>query len=223
MPHQSYFASLASGALGGDLTDDICKEFLLRRLAHCQHAFRVRIHAYLLLETEVLLLMTPGTPGGFSAFNEFLRTSYSEYFSVRFCCNNREPLTEPKVSLLHNHALVRNCQKYIERYAMVHRGYTHPGEYRFSSYCSNAFNLRPRGIERHRAFDEMFEEKRSALEKYRAFVAEDFADSSEPIIEERPRIGSRCPVTMNGFRFEKHRALTDINKSGTMPAIGRDA
>ncbi len=106
-PYRAYLTRLSSETLGGELVDDICKLFLLRRIVHCQRAFHIRIHAYLLLEKEIFLLMTPGTPSGFVAFSEFLRSTYSNYFSTRFSRAELLTSVRPAIVLLGSPELVR--------------------------------------------------------------------------------------------------------------------
>ena len=84
MPGKAYFTVIKEKAFGTGFFDDACKEFYLRRLLHCQNAFQVQLHAYLLMEKELFLIFTPSTPSGFDSFVRFLNDSYSRYYLIRF-------------------------------------------------------------------------------------------------------------------------------------------
>lgn len=214
--HRTYFASIGSGALGGELVDDVCKEFYLRRLLLCQNAFHVRVHAYVLMETQAMLLFTPSTPTGFAAFTRFLRRVYRSYYSIRFDRTQSSPYKEPTSCYLAGGQMIRDTQKFIERLAMEYGGADHPGEYRFSSYCGNAFNHRPRGLVRHRAFESLPGAGGRALEHYRRFIATPFSEEHARLLRGRLRIEDSLSEEFRAPRLEKSEALTDKVKSGTM-------
>lgn len=214
--HRTYFASIGSGALGGELVDDVCKEFYLRRLLQCQDAFHVRVHAYVLTKTRAMLLFTPSTPTGFAAFVRFLGRAYRNYCAIRFECSDPSPHSEPTSCYLPSGSLVRDTQKFIERLALEYCGADHPGEYRFSSYCGNAFNHRPRGLYKHRAFEKLPGTGVRALERYRRFIATPFGAEQSCLLKSRLGIGNSPSEEFRAPRLEKSAALTDIVKSGTM-------
>ncbi|MEX0963175.1 MAG: hypothetical protein WDZ52_03915 [Pseudohongiellaceae bacterium] len=212
----SYFTIIRQKTLCAGFFDDACKDFYLKRLLYCQHAYQVQLHAYVLMEREILLLFTPLAPSSFDTFIRFLNTSYNGYYFIRFerrvqAWRNRVP-----ICLLPNSNLVLDCQKYIERYVLKSECCNHPGEYRYSSYCSNAFFHKPKPLQQHRAVFEFMTKKGNTLESYREFIASPFIVEYERFLQSRLLKGRPLLSTRTGFRFEKTTALTDIKKDGTI-------
>ncbi len=218
--HRTYFALIRQRTLGSGFFDDICKEFYLRRLQQCQKAFNVQLHAYLLLDTRMLFLFTPQTPAGFHAFIEFLSESYNNYCSIRFERRVQAWQGSTPVLELATHNLIRDCQKFIERLVLRCGECSHPGEYRYSSYCANAFSSKPKYLVRHGAVTEMMRCEEYALEGYRAFIAAPFREEYERFLQSRLLHGSPLLKRRTAYRLEINRTLTDIDKSCTITHTG---
>lgn len=183
--YRTYFSCIEQKTQGTGFFDDTCKEFYLRRLLHCQNVFHVQLHAYLLLDKRIFLMFTPQTPTGFAALTRFLGQSYNNYYSIRFERRVHAWRCQTPVCQLPSNNLIRDCQKLIERYVLMHGRSQHPGEYRYSSYCTNAFSLKPGFLFRHRAFKELLIGKGSALESYREFIATEFREEYERYLQSR--------------------------------------
>tara|TARA_R110002073_G_scaffold108904_3_gene244620 strand:- start:56 stop:760 length:705 start_codon:yes stop_codon:yes gene_type:complete len=214
--HETYFTVISQRTLGSGFFDDACKEFYLCRLLQCQSAFHVHLHAYLLMEQRILLMFTPRTPFGFSAFTKFLSENYNDYYSIRFERRVQAWQKSMSICLLPSFNLIQDCQKFIERFVIKMEVSTHPGKYHYSSYCANAFSLRPKYLRRHQAIIELAHEDSCALESYREFIETPFREEHERFLDSRllhghPLLGKRIRN-----RLEEERALTDIDKSGTI-------
>lgn len=151
IPGKTYFGVIKQRTASTGFFDDACKEFYLRRLLICQNAYRVQLHAYILMEKKILLLFTPLTPSGFDSFARFLNGSYSRYYSIRFARDILAWQNEPLVCRLAGNKLVLDCQKFVERYVIDYSNESHPGKYGYSSYCANAFTHKPRFLRHHLA------------------------------------------------------------------------
>jgi REP-associated tyrosine transposase len=184
-PGETYFAVVREKTLGTGFFDDACKEFYLRRLLACQKTFHVILHAYLLMEREILLLFTPLTPKGASSYIRFLNRSYSEYYRIRFARSILAWQDAALTSCVPNGELILDCQKFLERYILKSDSISHPGEYRYSSYCENAFVLRPSSVMRHRGFREFIDIESNGLRAYRDFVASPFQEEYEKFLQSR--------------------------------------
>ena len=184
-PHRTYFSTIGQRTQCSGFFDDTCKEFYLRRLLQCQRVFHVQLHAYLLLDNRMFLMFTPETPSGFSAFTKFLAKSYNSYYSIRFERRVHAWQNSTTTCELSTDNLIRDCQKFIERYVIKHCDSMHPGEYHYSSYCANAFSLNPRYLSRHRAVEELLNNGHSTLESYREFVATEFREGYEQYLQSR--------------------------------------
>jgi putative transposase len=97
-----------------------------------------RIHAYVLMTNHVHLLVTPASVGGVSRMMQQLGRGYVGYFNTRH--HRTGTLWEGRFtsSLVDSDRYLLTCYRYIEmnpvRAAMV----AAPGDYRWSSYASNA-------------------------------------------------------------------------------------
>jgi len=216
---RAYFAVIKQGATGTGFFDDACKEFYLRRLLSCQNAYRVQLHAYILLEEELFLLFTPMTPSGFDSFIRFLNRSYSNYYSIRFARTVKAWRDEPSICLLPSDKLILDCQKFVERYVIDSEREVHPGRYRYSSYCANAFALNPNGLKRHRVFVRFMAEESGCLQEYRKFIATPFRIEYQLFLRGRLLSGRPLLNHKTASRLEKIGSLTDIEKNGTMAII----
>ena len=213
---KAYFAVIEQRTLGTGFFDDACREFYLRRLLNCQHVFRVKLHAYLLLRKELFLVFTPLTPSGFNTFVRFLNKSYSRYYSIRFARTVSVWRDEPAICRLPSERLVLDCQKFVE----IDSGREcHPGKYRDSSYCSNAFTIKQNDLRRHRAVERFITMETVCLQRYRDFIASPFRAEYARFLKSRLLSGRPLLDQKTLFRLEKNGSLTDIQKNGTMVVI----
>ncbi|MFT7470844.1 MAG: hypothetical protein ACI8XU_000737 [Kiritimatiellia bacterium] len=216
---ETYFAVIKEKTFGTGFYDDACKEFYLRRLLNCQNAFRVQLHAYLLMEKEVFLTFTPMTPSGFDSFVRFLNTSYSRYYLIRFARNISVWQNEPIACRLSDNSLVLDCQKYVERYVVDFSSKSHPGEYGYSSYCANAFTHKLGFLTRHRAVRQFIYIQANGLQRYRDFIAKPFLEEYGRHLRGRLLCGQLLLQQKSSLRLENSSTLTDIEKSGTIATI----
>ncbi|PCI77226.1 MAG: hypothetical protein COB20_08430 [SAR86 cluster bacterium] len=216
---KTYFAAIKQKTFGTGFFDDACKEFYLRRLLHCQNAFQVQLHAYLLMEKELFLIFTPLTPSGFDSFVRFLNGSYNRYYLIRFARSVLAWQNEPLVCRLSSDNLVLDCQKFVERYVLDFSNKGHPGEYGYSSYSANAFTRKPSFLKRHRAVRQFINIEVNGLQRYRDFIAKPFREEYERYLQSRLLWGLPLLQQKSSFRLENSRTLTDIEKSVTIATI----
>ena len=170
-PGQTYFLEHSTTAFGHCLFDDACCKFYLARMFNSLQQFHVALHAYCILPDRVCLLLTPRTPKG--AFN-LLRSvghQYNVYYRDRF---DRQGVvfTERVTSVaLQSSQAVLESQKHIERLPLGHALVAHPGIYRWSSYCANAFGAGSPALIRHRAYSEFILRSSTSHAAYRDFIA----------------------------------------------------
>lgn len=216
IPGKTYFANVGQKTFGTGFFDDSCKEFYLRRLLNCQNAFHVKLHAYLLMHKEIFLVFTPMTPSGFDSFARFLNGSYSRYYLIRFARRVSAWQNEPPICRLPSDNLILDCHKFVERHVLDVSSESHPGEYRYSSYCANAFTLKPNFLARHRAVRQFINLEASGLSRYRNFVATPFREEYARFLQSRLLCGQALLQRKSTSRLENYRSLTDIEKSGTI-------
>ncbi len=216
IPGKTYFAATRQRTLSTGFFDDACRDFYLRRLLSCQNAFGVQLHAYLLLEQEFYLLFTPLTPTGFDSFLGFLNRSYNRYYLTRFSRRVSVWQNEPALCLLPSDGLILDGHRFIERYVLDLANYDHPGRYRYSSYCANAFTQAPNSLQRHPVVCRFIRTGADGLKKYRDLIARPFRTEYERFLSSRLLWGRPLLQQRISIRLENNRALTDIEKSGTM-------
>lgn len=216
---KTYFAIVKEGVSSTGFYDGICQEFYLCRLLHCLNAYQVKLHAYLLQPKEIFFLFTPLTPNGFYSLVHFLNRSYSDYFSNRFSRTVRVWRDDPALSLVPSSGLVLDCQKFIERYPLTICSHRHPGEYKFSSYCSNAFIRNPKYLLPHSSFRDYLSKDKEPLKRYRAFIDRPFSPAYLRYLESRLMFGRPLLSAKAQLRLEKCNALTNKNKNGKMMSM----
>ena len=216
MPGETYFTVIKEKAFGTGFFDDACKEFYLRRLLHCQKAFHVQLHAYLLMEKELFLVFTPSTPSGFDSFVRFLNDSYSRYYLIRFARRVFAWQNEPLVCRILGDNLTLDCQKFVERHVLDFNSESHPGEYGYSSYCANAFTYKPIFLKRHRAVRQFINIDTNGLQRYRNFIARPFREEYHLLLRNRFLCGKSLLQHKPSFKLENNRSLANIQDNSTI-------
>ncbi|PCH63152.1 MAG: hypothetical protein COC19_01595 [SAR86 cluster bacterium] len=136
---QAYFLLQESVDCSECFYDAACSNHFLKRLLSCLCAYQIKLHAFVVLPKEVMLLLTPATPTGIADMMQLVCCAYRHYFMMRFERGGTPWKGSFKSSLVQLGPLLLDCQKYVEL-APVRLGIVnHPGEYRFSSYNCNAF------------------------------------------------------------------------------------
>ncbi len=222
MVGKTYFAIIKEGTIGTGFYDDACKQFYLHRLLHCLNAYQVKVHAYLLEPKQVLLLISPITPMGFFSLVKFLNNSYSDYFAIRFNRSVRVWRDIPSICVLPSSKLVLDCQKFIERFPLRSNKNENPGEFHYSSYCSNSFFSHPKYLSRHPAFSEFLNRETEPFRRYREFIAQPFAPPYALYLKSRLLSGRPLLTAKAQIQLEHSKTLTDKEKSGTIVVLTGD-
>lgn len=181
--------SLSTSVCGDAFVDGSCFNFYISRLLNRSSMYRVRLHAYCLLQREILLLATHGSDASIQALITSVDSSYCDYFNLRF---NRylSKLSTARHSLaiLDNPALLE-CQKFLETEPCRSLGFRHPGEYHWSSYNKHAFGGRVRGLVRHQALRNYLKQSADGYAAYRAYLARAFTPARQRYLEIQLRHG----------------------------------
>lgn len=196
---ETYVISLESRIVGAGFCDDACFKFYLLRLFNCLNVFQVKLHAYLLLPNEVYLLVTPGSPFCLMNLIRTINRSYSDYFNARFGRAVKVWRDNPRSSLVQEATLALSCQKFMERRPLACLKLSHPGMYRWSSYCANAFGgdshfLTP--LDAYRAFISNYS---NPYKSYREYIVTPF--KQEFLLFLIMKIESGVPITRKGRRI----------------------
>ena len=103
--------------------------------------YQIAIHAFLILENQAHLLLTPATKNGISRLMQYLASCYARYFNQKYQRSGSLFQGRHKAAVVDEQYYLLCCMRFIE-YLPVQLGLVkHPGEYTRSSYQSNAHHL----------------------------------------------------------------------------------
>lgn len=100
--------------------------------------FECHVHAYVLMTNHVHLLVTPFTDNGISQMMQSLGRRYVYYINKTYKRTGTLWEGRYKSSLIDSDAYLLTCMRYIELNPVRARMVDHAGEYKWSSYQSNA-------------------------------------------------------------------------------------
>lgn len=99
---------------------------------------RCQIHAYVFMTNHVHLLMTPSTEEGIGKVMQSVGRRYVQYFNFTYGRTGTLWEGRYKATPIDTEGYLLTCYRYIELNPVRARLATHPREYRWSSYGSNA-------------------------------------------------------------------------------------
>jgi len=187
VPGHPYFVLLQANNGAVCFHDEPCYQQYLTRLLHSLSAYQVKLHAYVLLPSEVQMLLTPATPRAVSSMMKVVNSAYAHYFNVRFdhCGYPWRGRFRSTVMLPSEDVL--ECQKYIELAPVRENLVQHPGIYHWSSYCLNAFGYRGAKIVPHEQFQNFDRKAVNRFARYREFLAERFTANHYELLDRKYR------------------------------------
>lgn len=113
-------------------------QFYLECLGDACVRHRVAVHAYVLMTNHVHLLLTPDTLEGISQVMQSLGRRYVQYVNYEYRRSGTLWEGQQKASLVDVDNYLLTCYRYIELNPVQANMVSHPGEYPWSSYSTNA-------------------------------------------------------------------------------------
>ena len=174
--------------------------------------YAVAIHAWVFMSNHVHLLVTPEESNGVALMMQALGRRYVRYFNTRH--NRTGTLWEGRYRScpVDSESYLLHCQRYIEmnpvRAAMV----SAPGDYRWSSYRTNALGKPARLVTPHKLYQQMGDNHDARQAAYRTL----FADQLPPEFVET--IGN---ATLSGFALGNEQFKDQIEMLTGQPARPR--
>lgn len=110
------------------------------------------IHGYVLMTNHVHLLMTPTTPASVPKAMQSTFSRYVTYFNARNERTGTLLESRYRAAIVDDEHYLLTCMRYIELNPVRAGMATHPGEYRWSSFCANAFGAPDDLLTPHPAF-----------------------------------------------------------------------
>ena len=185
------------------------------------------IHDYVFMTNHIHLLITPDTEDSIAKAMQSVGRRYVQYFNATYQRTGTLWEGRYKATLIDTEAYLFTCSRYIELNPVRANMVSHPDEYRWSSYHSNALGKYDDLVQPHdqylaldndakarqEAYRDLFrahidektlEEIRQSTQKSWVLGNDKFKDEIEQLIERRTR-----PLTRGGDRrsleFYKHR------------------
>ncbi|MCI5106710.1 MAG: hypothetical protein MRY76_08365 [Pseudomonadales bacterium] len=171
----AYYYRIATHLCGDAFLDRACFEFYITRLLQRCRPHGIRLHAYCIMQKEILILATAVNCSATAALLGSLDSSYRDYFNLRFSRHLRRISGSIQRCALLDDASVLEAQKYVETQACRELNLQHPGAWHWSSYNANAFGGQTRGLVRHRALAVYLSQQQSSHGRYRQWLAEGFS------------------------------------------------
>ena len=112
--------------------------FYLEKLQYACTKYNCNLHAYVLMTNHVHLLITPQTIDGVSKVMQSIGRYYVQYFNYTYDRTGTLWEGRYKATLIDSEAYLLTCSRYIELNPVRAKMVSHPSEYPWSSYQSNA-------------------------------------------------------------------------------------
>ncbi len=141
--------------------------FYLDVLEEILQHFDCALHAYVLMTNHVHLLMTPSSESGPSSVMQSLGRRYVRY--INGCYKRTGTLWEGrfKSSLIDSERYLLTCSRYIELNPVRARIVSHPSEYKWSSYRSNAEGREETLLSQHELYKRLGSNDTARKQEYR--------------------------------------------------------
>jgi hypothetical protein len=171
----AYFYRFDSKLCSDGFVDKSCFEFYILRLLQRSRLYGIRLHAYCVMQKEILLVGTAvsSTAPGYLANS--LDSSYSDYLNLRYSRHLRRFTGSIHQCVLLDDASVLEAQKYVETQACRKLHLEHPGTWHWSSYNANAFAGQAGKLIRHRAVKKFLRAGNGGYDRYRNWLGEGFS------------------------------------------------
>jgi putative transposase len=179
--------------------------FYLEVLAEACRRYQVELHAYVLMTNHVHLLLTPQSVDGVSRVMQSLGRRYVQYVNktYRRCGTLWEG--RHKASLVDAERYLLTCYRYIELNPVAAGMVEHPGDYRWSSFGTNAWGIRNDLVSPHALFIALGDDPSSRQSRYRELFAGELP--RESVHQIRTALDFSMPLGNDQFWRQVEQAL----------------
>jgi putative transposase len=148
--------------------DDEDRACYLSALRHSSVDARCEIHAYVLMTNHVHLLVTAGEVWSPARMMQALGRRYVQHFNERYGRTGTLWEGRYRSSLIDSERYFLQCSRYVETNPVRAGLVIRPGEYRWSSFRSNAYGLTDALVRRHAVYLALGRWESNRREAYRA-------------------------------------------------------
>ena len=140
-------------------------------LARFSEQFGLDIHAWVLMNNHVHLLLTPRSENALAPFMEAVSEHYARYFSRKYA--HKDQLWEPRhhACLVETEPYFLYCQRYIEMNPVMANRVSHPDSFQWSSYGNHARGMKTKFHTPHDCYLALAEAPALRQLRYQEFVA----------------------------------------------------
>lgn len=178
--------------------------FFMNVLVEALEEFEVSLHAYVLMNNHVHLLMTPRTKDGISKVMQSVGRRYVRYINSVYRRTGTLWEGRHKASLIDSDSYLLLCQRYIELNPVRASMVSHPDEYVWSSYQANAMGKKIKGVTPHELYLRLGSNISNRLHAYRHLFKEYI--SADLIQEMRECLCHDYPLGNDNFRRQIEEA-----------------
>lgn len=121
-------------------------EHYLMQLSKASHRYQIAIHAFIILENAILLLLTPSTATGLARLMQVIGSNHVRYMNRKYQRTGTLFQGRHKESMIESNAYFIDCMSYVDLYAQQQELVSHPQYYPWSSYQINTSHTRVESI-----------------------------------------------------------------------------
>jgi len=152
-------------ALFADPFDFDC---FLSCLAKATRMHCVAVHAYVLMTNHVHLLVTPKSKASLGKAMHWSGTVFAQQITVRYGRTGSRFEDRYKARFIQDESHFLTCMRYIEENPLRAGMVAAPGDYRWSSFRSNALGLEDGLVTTHSIYERLADTATDRIERYRA-------------------------------------------------------
>lgn len=179
--------------------DDADYLYYLEVLAEACAEHGCAIHAYVLMTNHVHLLITPESATGISRVMQSLGRRYVQYFNYRYRRTGTMWEGRYRATILDTEQYLLTCYRYIELNPVRAGMVSSPGDYRWSSFRSNALGEAEAFITRHTVYLALGLDDAARQQRYRAL----FEHAIDPIMIDGIRDATNKGWILGSDRFKE--------------------
>ena len=112
-------------------------EYYLTQLSMGSYHYQIAIHAYILLENTILLLLTPSSSDGISRLMQTIGSKHVRYMNRKYQRSGTLFQGRHKESVIETQNYLIACMSYIDLFAFQNNSAIHPKNHLWSSYHIN--------------------------------------------------------------------------------------
>jgi len=186
--------------------DDIDRNAYLGWVKEASEKEKVNIHAYVLMDNHVHLLLSTKEPTHISRFMQHIGRKYAPYFNHKYGKSGTLWEGRFKGSMIESEQYLLCCYRYIELNPVRANRVKKPEEWKWSSYAFNAYGENDELIQPHAVYLAIDKEKKKRLEYYRG----SFRQILEPSLILEKSVGSRfLAQAIDSIALQKNARLTE--------------